>query len=178
VKIDTLLLDLDGTLVDSNELILETFRQTFKTHFPDKRFQRADLLQMMGPPLYETFGNHTDDPALIQRMIKTYLGVYVALEFQYIRIYPGVIETLHFFHENHFHIAIVTTKFQKSAAPCLARFHLWDVVDLVVALDDVKNPKPDPEVWKPACRDDRRQYFRPSGRLECRHSHLRRRLVL
>jgi pyrophosphatase PpaX len=59
VKIDTLLLDLDGTLVDSNELILETMRQTIRAFFPEVSLSRVELLGMMGPPLSETFGNLT-----------------------------------------------------------------------------------------------------------------------
>ncbi|MDD3478455.1 MAG: HAD hydrolase-like protein, partial [Candidatus Izemoplasmatales bacterium] len=53
--IDTILYDLDGTLVDSNELILETFHRTLNHFLPNRTFSREDLLEMMGPPLQETF---------------------------------------------------------------------------------------------------------------------------
>jgi phosphoglycolate phosphatase-like HAD superfamily hydrolase len=45
VKIDTLLLDLDGTLVDSNELILETLRQTIGLYFPHAFLTSEALLE-------------------------------------------------------------------------------------------------------------------------------------
>jgi len=145
MKIDTLLLDLDGTLVDSNELILETFRQTLKKHMPTKTFSPDDLLAMMGPPLYETFGQMTSDPAVLAAMIETYREIYVTIEFDYVTVYPGVVDTLRYFHEHHFRIAIITTKFQVSATPSIRHFGIEPYIDLIVGLEDIKHPKPDPE---------------------------------
>jgi len=145
VKIDTLLLDLDGTLVDSNDLILETLRQTIARFFPEVALSPAQLLEMMGPPLYETFGKLTPDPAVVESMIRAYRKIYVGLEFHYIRIYPSVLETLQHFHEKKFHIAIVTTKYRAAAMPSILHFGLDRFIDRVIALDDVQRPKPDPE---------------------------------
>jgi pyrophosphatase PpaX len=145
MKIDTLLLDLDGTLVDSNELILETFRRTLKKYVPARKFSPADLLVMMGPPLYETFGKMTEDETLVTRMIATYREIYPTIEFDYVTIYPGVLDTLQQFHALGYHIAIITTKFQESASPSLRHFGIGRYIDFVIGLDDITHPKPDPE---------------------------------
>jgi pyrophosphatase PpaX len=52
-----LLYDLDGTLVDSNELIVATFAKVFAKHLPELTLTKAEFIQMMGPPLLETFKN-------------------------------------------------------------------------------------------------------------------------
>lgn len=145
MKIDTLLLDLDGTLVDSNELILETLRQTILQYFPTATVTPAVLLEMMGPPLSETFGRLTNNRELIQTMIQTYRRIYTGIEFHYIHIYPAVTETLQYFHEKKFHIGLITTKFRESAMPSIEHFQLDRWLDKIIALDDVKHPKPDPE---------------------------------
>jgi len=143
--IDTLLFDLDGTLVDSNELILDTLVKTFEIHFPKLSFSRIELIQMMGPPLSETFGKHTEDLALIETMIQTYRTVYKSQEFDYITIYPHVIDALKRFKAAGFHIGIVTTKFKVSAMPSIRHFGIDQYIDVVIGLDDVINHKPHPE---------------------------------
>lgn len=145
MKIDTLLFDLDGTLVDSNELILETLRKTILRFFPETPLSRAKLLEMMGPPLSETFGNLTSDPEMIRKMILFYRKTYTETEFEFISLYPSVRETLRSFRERGFHTALVTTKFRESAMPSVIHYGLEDSLDLIVSLDDVKKPKPDPE---------------------------------
>lgn len=145
MKIDTILFDLDGTLVDSNELILETLRQTILDYFPETPLSRTTLLKMMGPPLSETFGKLTSDPALVRRMISSYRKTYTEMEFDYISLYPSVREMLENFRGNGFKTALVTTKFRESALPSVTHFGIDGLFDFLIALDDVKKPKPDAE---------------------------------
>jgi len=145
MKLDTLLFDLDGTLVDSNELILETFRLTFLKYMPNHPFGRAELLEMMGPPLYETFQIVSKDTKIIDQMIETYRKIYVEIEFDYIKPYPHMIEMLRYFKTNGFNIGIVTTKFQVSAIPSIKEFGIDKYIDVLIGLDDVKFHKPHPE---------------------------------
>lgn len=143
--IDTILYDLDGTIVDSNELILASFRHTFQTHFPEVVLTRHDLLAMMGPPLKETFRKVTLDAVLVSTMIETYLSYYKANEFTAISLFKGMKEALQTFHQKGYKQAIITTKFTQSAQPSLEYLGLLPYVDLLVSLDDVTAPKPNPE---------------------------------
>lgn len=54
-KITTLLFDLDGTLINTNELIIKTFQVTLQEFLPDRVFTREDILPFIGPSLMETF---------------------------------------------------------------------------------------------------------------------------
>ena len=144
-KIDTLLFDLDGTLVDSNECIIETFRRTFEKYMPSKVFTKSELIGIMGPPLYETFQIVSKDERIIQEMIAYYRKVYIEIEFDYIKIYKNVISVLAYFKNKGFHIGVVTTKFQVSAAPSIKAFGIDKYLDVLIGLDDVTNYKPHPE---------------------------------
>ncbi|HPJ23719.1 MAG TPA: HAD hydrolase-like protein, partial [Bacillota bacterium] len=88
LKIDTILFDLDGTLVDSNELIIKSFDETMKKYVPSRSFSRQELIDMVGPPLKETFAAVTNQPELVPEMIDFYRKYYVENEFRYIDIYP------------------------------------------------------------------------------------------
>lgn len=143
--IDTILYDLDGTIVDSNELILSSFRHTFETHFPNLPLTRSDLLVMMGPPLRETFARFTNDPKLISTMVETYLNYYKTNEFSVISLFKGMKEAIQTFHQKGYKQAIITTKFTGSAQPSIQHFGLDTYLHLMISLDDVSVPKPDPE---------------------------------
>lgn len=153
MKIDTLLFDLDGTLVDSNECILESLRRTILHYIPDYPMTRSTLLEMMGPPLSETFQIHSKNHDVIQDMIRYYRSVYSLLEPEMISLYPGTIEMLEYFKRQNMKIAIVTTKFKESAYPSIKKFHIDRYLDLLIGLDDVQNHKPHPEPVLKAIRE-------------------------
>lgn len=144
-KINTILFDLDGTLVNSNELIIHSFRETMIKYMPEKEFNRNDLIEMIGPPLYKTFKIATNDPKMIQEMIDYYRKIYVENEFDYVELYPNTLEMLKEFYNKGFNLGIVTTKFKESALPSIEHFGLDKYITSFCFLDDIKNPKPNPE---------------------------------
>lgn len=142
---DVMLYDLDGTLVDSNELIVSSFAKTYRDFFPARSFSKQELIDMMGPPLLETFERFETDPVRLEAMIQRYLAHYREDEPKMIAIYPGILDALAHFHANGVKQYVVTTKFHRSADPSLRHFGLLRYFDGVIALEDVKKPKPDPE---------------------------------
>ena len=142
---EAILFDLDGTLVDSNQLILETFRQTVGRHFPQKAKPTQQMVDYIGPPLKESFRDFTDDSVMIDTMIDTYRKVYQTIEFDYVRLFPNVIETLQTLQASHIPVAVVTTKFRESAWPSMHRFGIDKLTDVLIALDDVTHHKPHPQ---------------------------------
>ena len=144
-NIDTILFDLDGTLVDSNELIIKSFYETMKKYLPNRDFSRKELIEMIGPPLKESFLIASNDPDVILEMIDYYREIYVKLEFDYIKLYPNVIETLKILKENNIQMGIVTTKFKESAMPSITHYGLDKYIGSYCFLDDITEHKPHPE---------------------------------
>ncbi len=54
MNINTILFDLDGTLVNTNELIISSFKHTLD-HYKPGTYGREDIIQFIGPPLTESF---------------------------------------------------------------------------------------------------------------------------
>jgi pyrophosphatase PpaX len=144
-KINTILFDLDGTLINTNEIIIDSFISTFETHFPELVLTRGKIITFIGPTLNDTFGNYTNDPFTIQSMIESYREYYVEFEFNSFEIYPGVIETLKKLNNEGYNLGIVTSKFKSAEWPSFTHYNLQDYYSVFVALDDVKHPKPDRE---------------------------------
>ena len=93
-KLDTILFDLDGTLIDTNDIIIRSFRSTFERHFPEVGVTDQDIYSFIGPTLSQTFNNYTKDAFVIQDMIDSYREFYVEYEIGNFKIYPDVLEVV------------------------------------------------------------------------------------
>ena len=144
-KIDTVLFDLDGTLIDTNEVIIQSYQHAFNTHFKDVSLSKDDIIDLIGPPLRTIFNRFTDQDDIVNQAIQTYLDYYTKHEHQLFKLYPQVLEVLKTLKEDGFNIGIVTSKFSKSAMPSVEHFKLGPYFDTFIALEDVSIPKPDPE---------------------------------
>lgn len=144
-KLDTILFDLDGTLIDTNEIIIQSFKATFERHFPELEMTREKIHTFIGPTLFTTFSDYTSDPFLIQEMITSYREFYVIKEVGNFEIYPDVYETMVDLKEKGYNLAIVTSKFKEAAWPSFTHYGLEKIFDAFVALDDVEHSKPDKE---------------------------------
>lgn len=141
-KISTLLFDFDGTLLDTNELIIQTFLVVLDEHYPG-RFDRQDALSFIGPSLKQTF--MTIDPAYAEERIEQFRTINRMLHDELVEEYDGVSETLRLLKAQGLKMAIVSTKRSDTIRHGLKLMGISDVFDVIVGLDHVANPKPDPE---------------------------------
>lgn len=141
-NITTILFDLDGTLVDTNELIVQSFLHTLEKYYPGK-YKREDVLPFMGPTLYETFGPM--DPEKTEEMIQVYREFNHAQHDVLVKEFEGVFETVQALHEKGYKLGIVTTKILYTALKGLQLTRLEPFFEVVVAMDHVEKTKPDPE---------------------------------
>ncbi len=142
MKITTILFDLDGTLVDTNELIIQSFLHTLNQFYPEK-YQREDVLPFMGPTLEESFTEVDKDR--VEELIKTYRKFNVEEHDNYVKEFETVYETVKYLHENNFKLGIVTTKIRHVVQMGIDVARLNEFFDVVVTMDDVEHTKPHPE---------------------------------
>ena len=142
-KLDTILFDLDGTLIDTNKVIIESFKEVFRVHFPKQQPNRDKILTFIGPTLQQTFGHYTDDQNLINTMIKTYRSFYIEYEVGNHSLYPDVIEVITKLNLLGYNLGILTSKFTEAAWPSYTHYGLDKLFDSFTGLDDVLYPKPD-----------------------------------
>jgi haloacid dehalogenase superfamily, subfamily IA, variant 3 with third motif having DD or ED/haloacid dehalogenase superfamily, subfamily IA, variant 1 with third motif having Dx(3-4)D or Dx(3-4)E len=139
-----IMFDLDGTLLDTNELIFQSFIHTFKHYMPEKKLTQEELISFLGPTLHDSF-NRYFDKNLIKELIEFYRAYNHAHHLDYVTIYPKVIETLDYLKKQGYHLAIITTKANFVAKIGLDLFDLSKYFDLIIGMDDVNKPKPNPE---------------------------------
>lgn len=142
MKKTTLLFDLDGTLINTNELIIASFLHTLG-HYRPNEYTRETVLPFIGPTLQDTF--RSIDAERWEEMVETYRAHNHKHHDELVEDYPGVYEGLQKLHDLGFKMAIVTTKKNKTAHMGLKLKGLDAFFDVVIGLDDVTKAKPDPE---------------------------------
>lgn len=142
--IRTVLFDLDGTLIDSEELILASYRHTMQVHLGESPGDEA-WLATMGTPLAAQLRDFARDEAQAEEMLATYLAHNRRVHDELICPFPGVRETLAWIREAGYRLGVVTSKLSEGALAGLKSCelpHEW--FDAVVTASDPIPHKPDP----------------------------------
>lgn len=142
MKVDTLLFDLDGTLINTNDLIISSFMHTLEHYYPGQ-YKKEDVLQFMGPPLMDSFNKLDREKA--EEMAQFYRDFNHSKHDELVTEFEGVYDTIKTLHEQGYKLAIVTTKKRYTVEMGLKLTKLDPFFDVVVTLDDVTHAKPDPE---------------------------------
>ncbi len=138
------LFDLDGTLLDSIEGIVASFRHALELGVPHKSFTRRDLILTIGEPLpvqMLQFGG--GDQKVADSMAAAYRAHNAAL-IPGFKLYPGVVAGLDELRRRGFITGLVTSKFRASATMSLEGHGLVPKFDLIMTADDTPRHKPDP----------------------------------
>ncbi|MED0701050.1 MULTISPECIES: pyrophosphatase PpaX [Aeribacillus] len=142
MNIDTVLFDLDGTLINTNELIIESFLHTLNYYYPGK-YQREDILPFIGPPLIDTF--QRINPEKAEEMVRRYREFNHAQHDLLVKEYDHVHETVRALKEKGLKLGIVTTKIRDTVMMGLKLTKMDSFFDAIITLDDVQHAKPHPE---------------------------------
>ena len=144
MALSTFLFDLDGTLIDSIELILRSYRHTMKAHRglepPDEVWMKG-----LGTPLWVQFRDWTQDEAEIEAMVATYRQYNLAHHDALVRPYDGVVAQVLELREKGKRLGLVTSKLKSGAVRGLQVAGLDHAFQVIVGADDVTHPKPHPE---------------------------------
>lgn len=143
--IDTVLFDLDGTLVDTNELIIDTVDHVFKTHLKQHQLEREDYIKFIGPTLRESFLNYAKSEAEVDFLIKAYKEKNLELHDHYVKAFEGASLLLSELKKEGYQLAIVSSKMNHMVRRGLAVTNLISFFDVIIGSDDVIKHKPDKE---------------------------------
>ncbi|MFC7393867.1 pyrophosphatase PpaX [Scopulibacillus cellulosilyticus] len=140
--IKTILFDLDGTLINTNDLIIASFAHTLEHYYPG-RYGRKDIINFIGEPLEDSFKRVDEQKA--QDMIDMYRTHNHEFHDELVKEYPHVYETMRTLSEKGYNLGIVTTKMRPTVLMGLKLTKLEPFFPVVITYDDVTHAKPHPE---------------------------------
>jgi pyrophosphatase PpaX len=140
----TVLFDLDGTLIDSVRLILDSYHHTLSHHGLPARTDE-EWLKGVGTPLTVQLAEWRDQSGTIEAMIATYREYNLKHHDRMVTVYPGVLEAIREIKAAGVQTGLVTSKNRQGALRGLTLVGLEALMDVLVCADEVTNPKPHPE---------------------------------
>jgi len=140
-ELQAVIFDLDGTLIDTIELIRVSFRHAtatvLGTALPDEV-----TMANVGQPLATQFRDMAPEHA--GELLRVYRTFNRAHQDELACAYPGTIETLAELRRRGVPMGIVTSKGTEAATWAIERFGLAPFMSAIVTADDVSRHKPDP----------------------------------
>lgn len=139
----TILFDLDGTLIDSTDAIVNGFCKAFKEHNLAKP-SKEQICSFIGHPLEYMFGSLGVPNHLISDFIAVYKEDYRQNYLAQTTLLPMAFEAVNIASE-FANLGVVTTKTSLYSKILLENLGILKYFSVVIGRDDVINPKPDPE---------------------------------
>lgn len=140
----SLIFDLDGTLVDTDELIVNSFVRLFEVFPPKIGYKREDLYSYSGPLLKDSLKNHYEEKD-IEEAIKIFRRETQVLIDSSISMYPYALESLNELKNKGYRLAINTNRNEKLTIRILENLGIKNLFEVVVCPDMLAHEKPDPE---------------------------------
>lgn len=138
-----LLFDLDGTLIDSTEAIVDGFYTAFHS-FNEPKPQEKDITELIGYTLEDIFSMLGVDESLVDAHVLAYKARYREISHQKTVLIPGAAQALEIA-STFATLGVVTTKTSRYSKELLEHLGIMKHFKTLIGREDVKNVKPDPE---------------------------------
>ncbi|MCL1982641.1 MAG: HAD-IA family hydrolase [Clostridiales bacterium] len=142
-KTNTVLFDFDGTVMDTNSVIIGSWQHTFRT-IEGKERPVADIVKTFGEPLDHTMAKlfpHMDPGEAV--------AIYRSFHYNnfgdMIKLFPGMRELLEALKARGYKLGLVTSRLKKTTMEGLEQYRIKEYFDAVVTCEDTARHKPDPE---------------------------------
>lgn len=140
------ILDFDGTLADTQPLIVSSLQRTISAlHLPSRTDDECKSI--IGLPLKECFTTLLGvDDAMAERCAEVYRRVFDEDNHPgVVTLFPRVLETLAALHERRLQLAICSSRARPTLDGFVRTFQLEDYFSMIIGANDVQHHKPNPE---------------------------------
>lgn len=138
------LFDFDGTLMNTEEAILASYRHLFQVYRTEADFSSEMQLQVIGPALIEIMPQFFPEQNA-EKLVDEYITYQKQHARQLIHPYPHAQNLLAALHAAEIPIGIISTRLTNSLEQLLCEHHMRQFVNVLIGHDLVAHDKPDPE---------------------------------
>lgn len=142
MKFKYLLFDLDGTIINTNKLIIDSFKYTLKKHV-DLDVEESQIKKYFGEPLLITLERYSKEKA--KTMFQTYIEYNESIHDDRVEIFEDVQPALEIMKKLGHSLCIVTSKRKILARRGLEIFNLQDYFSGIIGYEDTDKHKPNPD---------------------------------
>ena len=133
-KITTILFDYDGTLMDTDEIIISAWQYTYKK-MTGGELAKETILRDFGEALRDTMSKYFSGEDL-EEAIELHRVFQTETYLEKIRMFPGTLELVRTLKERGYKVAVVTSRRQPTTSLGLEKFGRMDTFGCIVTADD------------------------------------------
>lgn len=141
-----IILDFDGTIADTRPVILNTFHRTLDA-MDMPQHSDEEIAATIGLPLLKAFPVlEPMDEEKAALCTETYRRIFEDVNAEIgVPMFQHVADTLRLLHSKGCTLTIATSRGYKSVVDFIKGFNLDDIINFIIAAEDVKHAKPDAE---------------------------------
>jgi phosphoglycolate phosphatase/pyrophosphatase PpaX len=144
--------DLDGTLVDSKDTILESTKAALNQLNIEYKISEDVFNNMIGKHFVDIFRELKIDVNDFEHFISIYKSLYFGF-IDSSQLYKGVKETLDYLNKKQIKVSLLTTKVQEQAEKIIDHFQLNTSFDYIMGRRNGIDHKPSPEPLLLICKE-------------------------
>lgn len=137
-----ILFDLDGTLLDTFDFIFGAFEHSLSVHSAPIP-SRQEIAIKMGGPLEECYRDLA--PGFDAISLTEHHRLFQQSNITLVKLFPHSRSTLTYLKSRGYKIGAITTRSIRTSVASLEATGIESFFDVVLSVEDVTNPKPDPE---------------------------------
>lgn len=149
--IRAVIFDNDGTLVDTHDMILASFQHAMEEVL-GREFPEETLMAKVGIPLVDQMRDYSDDPEVVDELVRTYRADNEAHHDERIRGFPDARPALEKIHGSGLVMAVATSKRHHLAWRGLEVLGISGYFETLVGCDETEGHKPAPDPLLEAAR--------------------------
>lgn len=142
-KYTTVLFDFDGTVMDTNNVIIQSWQHTFR-RIEGREHSVDEIVRTFGEPLEITMARMFPEHST-EETIEIYRSYHRDHFEKLISVFPGMKELLDELSRRKFRMGLVTSRLTHTTFQGLRAFDLEPYFDCIVTADDCTRHKPDPQ---------------------------------
>ncbi|MDD3008651.1 MAG: HAD family hydrolase [Arcobacter sp.] len=139
-----ILFDLDGTLIDSTDAIVSTFKHSFDEMDFNFEGTEQDIKNLIGYPLDIMYKNLGVDESKVWDFVDSYKNRYRIISKEQTTLLENAYEAVELASKIA-RVSVVTTKTRMYTIPLLDHFNITQFFEIITGRENVQNPKPHPE---------------------------------
>lgn len=141
--INTVIFDFDGTLINTNDVIVEAWQYTYKLYLGHE-MPIEHITKCFGEPLLITMEREFPDISP-EESAKTYRNRQREMADGLVKIFPGIEEMLGQLRQEGYKVGVVTSRTKDSTLFYMEKFGISHYFDAIVSCDDTGEHKPNPQ---------------------------------
>lgn len=143
MRFKAVIFDFDGTLADTNELIIDSWQHTYRVLTGEEQDEEV-LRATFGEPL-DLSMKHAFPGVPVRKSIDVYRSHQTDVYDDMVRPFEGMTDLIRTLKEKEYKTGILTSRLKPSTMAGLEKFGLIPYIDSIVTYEDCAKFKPDPE---------------------------------